>query len=271
MPSLTWMRATEGFIGWLRAADRSEQTIRLRHYQLRRLAEHRSDPWKVTTAELAAWIGNPDWSTETKRSVRSAVRSFYGWAHASGLIDRNPAALLPPIKAKGPNPRPMPDEVLEAALAKADRRQRLMILLGAREGMRRGEIAAVHPRRDLHRGVDGWKLTVHGKGRKIRIMPIADDLAREILEEAGDGFLFPGGYQNSGHLSPYWIARLIRRCLVDAWTTHTLRHRFGTKIYMGTGDIYVVKELLGHSRTETTELYVEKPFQKMRAALAFAA
>lgn len=271
MPSLTWMRATERWLRWLRAADRSDQTIKLRHYQLRRLAETSPDPWAIDTDQMAFWLGNPNWSTETRRSMRSAIRSFYGWAHASGLIGRNPAALLPPIKPKAPNPRPIPDEVLDRALAIADPRQRLMILLGCREGMRRGEIAAVHPRRDLERTAKGWTLTVHGKGRKIRIMPISDELARSILGSAGDGYLFPGGYNGTGYLSPYWVGRLIRRCLVDAWTSHTLRHRFANKVYEGTENIYLTMNMLGHTRTETTERYVKKPFDAMREALKFAA
>jgi integrase/recombinase XerC len=256
-------------VQWLQAADRPRTTIKLRKYQLGRLAERCRNPWKATSELLLDWLGNPNWGTETRRSMRSALRSFYGWAHASGRIDHNPAALLPPIKPKEPKARPTPEPILRSALHFADERVQLMILLGARQGLRRGEIAVAHTD-DVIEDLAGYSLRVHGKGRKIRIIPLRDEIARRILT-LPKGYLFPGNYQGQGHLSPYWVARLVRRCLDDGWTTHTLRHRFVTKTYRGTRDIHVVQRLAGHARPETTQMYIEMDDESMRAALVFAA
>ena len=264
-----WGEAIGGWVRWLQAADRPRTTIKLRKYQLGRLAEVSRNPWKVTTEVLLAWLGNPNWATETRRSMRAALRSFYGWAHASGRNATNPAALLPPIKPTEPKPRPTPEPVLQAAIEFADERVELMILLGARQGLRRGEIAQVHSA-DLIEDLGGWSLRVHGKGRKIRIIPLRDEVALR-LRALPPGYAFPGNYQGQGHISPYWVGRLVRRCLDAGWTTHTLRHRFATRTYEGCKDIFVVQNLLGHSKPETTIRYVVKPMDAMRAALAAAA
>lgn len=38
-------------------------------------------------------------------------------------------------------------------------------------------------------------------------------------------------------------------------TPHKLRHSYASHLYEATGDILVVKELLGHKRIETTMIY----------------
>ncbi|HEY5336102.1 MAG TPA: tyrosine-type recombinase/integrase, partial [Mycobacteriales bacterium] len=59
-------------------------------------------------------------------------------------IEVNPSAKLPTIAVPAGKPKPIPDDVLEAALAKADASGRLMIMLAAWAGLRRADIAAVH-------------------------------------------------------------------------------------------------------------------------------
>ena len=61
------------------------------------------------------------------------------------------------------------------------------------------------------------------------------------------------------------------QALPGAWTAHTLRHRFATRVYAGCGDMAAVQELLGHASIETTRRYVLLGDQAMRRALQFAA
>lgn len=262
-----WSDALGGWRKWLMAADRPKTTLKLRNYQLRRFAQDHRDPCTVTTAEIISWLSSSDWATETRRSYRAALRSFFGWMHAAGKINEDPSRLLPPIKPADARPRPVPELVLVDALAKADERTTLMILLAARQGLRRGEIAQVHSD-DLLEDLTGWSLRVHGKGRKERIIPLAGDLAAAIRERA-PGFVFPGGTE--GHLAPYWVGRLVGRVLPDGWTTHTLRHRFATTTYHGSRDLLAVQSLLGHSKPETTRRYVLLPDDTLRDAIRWVA
>ena len=136
-------------------------------------------------------------SIETRRSHRNTAVSFFGWAHRGGHLPTDPAADLPVMRAATPAPRPAPDSAWSAALATADPRVRLMLRLAAEAGLRRAEIARVY-RRDLTVGHAGATLLVHGKGGKLRALPIGDDLAAGILNirsaevDGADGWLFPG-------------------------------------------------------------------------------
>lgn len=262
-----WENSLEAWRQWLVAAGRPASTIKLRMYQLRRFAEDNPHPWLQTQGTLIEWLAGKDWSNESRRSYRSALRGFYGWAYAAGRIGHDPAGLLPPIKATNHRARPAPESVLADALSTATERTALMILLAARQGLRRGEIARIHSR-DITQDLLGWSLRVHGKGGKERVIPLHDDISLR-LRRLDPGFVFPG--QNDGHLSPRWVGTLIRVALAPGWTAHTLRHRFATITYHGSRDLLAVQELLGHSKPETTQHYVQLPDDALRAAMRWAA
>lgn len=256
--AFTWNAALRGFAAWQRAADRAPGTIRLYGYRLADLASITQRPAAVTTALLVELLGNPAWCAETRKSVRSAWRAFFGWAVLHGQLEHDPTMLLPPIRVDAGVPRPAPEHVVRGALAGADGRLVLMVLLAAYAGLRAHEIARVH-RRDLL----GDVLHVLGKGRKERIVPVSGDLLARL--EQLDGYAFPN-VQRGGHITAGHVSRLLSRGLPDGWTAHTLRHRMATTAYAGTGDLLAVQKLLGHSRPETTQRYVALDDDRLRAA-----
>src|SRR5690606_24296140 len=101
-------------------------------------------PWDVTTEDLTNWTGQQNWERATRRSVNASLKSFWRWAHGSGLTDHDPALFLPRVPANPPRPRPAPESVYQEALAKADPRGRLILRLAAEAGLRRAEIAVIH-------------------------------------------------------------------------------------------------------------------------------
>lgn len=227
----------------------------------------RCAPARVTTAGILAWFGQQTRSIETRRGHRNSAVSFFDWAHRDGHLSTNPGTDLPVMRAATPAPRPAPDSAWSAALAFADPRVRLMLRLAAEAGLRRAEIARVH-RRDLTRGPAGAELLVHGKGGKLRIVPVGDDLAAAIAAGGSDGYLFPG--DEAGHLSPRWVGKLMAGALPDHWTAHTLRHRFATRAYRGSRNLRAVQVLLGHSSVATTERYTAVDADEIRAAMMSA-
>ncbi len=269
-----WARALAGWELELQAADRPVTTRYLRGYHLRRLADDfpARDPWTLTRTELVDWLAGWSWSRETRRSYRSSLRSFYGWGMAAGLVVVSPAATLPPITPERGLPRPVPSERLEAAIAAADPRVHLALLLLAETGIRRAELAATHTD-DLLQDCNGWSLRVVGKGRRERRVPIGCALG-ELLTLVPRGWLFPSYHrgivssEQAEHLSPAHLGKLVAAALGDGWTAHTVRHRFGTLAYAVERDLRAVQELLGHQKIETTTVYTKVPDGAMRRAAA---
>lgn len=261
-----WAGLVDAYLTAEAGAGRSPATIATRRGHLAFMARGlRCGPARVTTAGILGWFGRQAWSIETRRSHRNTAVSFFGWAHRAGHLATNPAADLPVMRAAAPAPRPAPDAAWCAAIAGADPRVRLMLRLAAEAGLRRAEIARVH-RRDLTPGPAGAELLVHGKGGKLRVVPLGDGLAVAIA--GADGFLFPG--DEGGHLSPRWVGKLMAGALPGHWSAHSLRHRFATRAYRGTRNLRAVQVLLGHSSVATTERYTAVDDDEIRAAMMSA-
>lgn len=250
----------------LRAARRSEQTIGLRTYHLRRLALWADcpSPWELTLRDLQRWTGSHAWANETARSVRSSLRQFWAWGVGTGQTLVNVADGLDVIVPAQPRPKPAPPSLVEYALGDPDDRVRLMVWLGNDLGMRRGEVARGHSD-DIEQTLKGWALHVHGKGKRDRRLPLTADLAR-ALRALGPGYFFPG--REDGHLSAKWVGRLVKRALKDEATMHQLRHLCATQLHDQTRNMRLVQEVLGHASVATTERYVAVESDAIRDALA---
>lgn len=259
-----WIAQITLYLNVLRFQRRSEETITLRRYQLLRIAvAFPEGPGSVTQEGLSQWMNEQRWSLATMRSHVAAFRGFFMWRSRVSPVE-DPLAGLPSVRHPEYFARPTPDDVVFNAVVSCAPREKLMIQLAGDEGMRRGEIARVHPR-DVFRVPNGYNLLVHGKGNRSRVIPLWDSLAKLILSH-GDDFVFPG--KIDGHLSAGHVGVLIARALASkGWTAHTLRHRFATRMYEQTKDLHLVQLFLGHARPETTQVYVKVYSDHLRNGL----
>lgn len=264
------MRSNEDVAAYgvhLKAAGRPKSTIYLRTWQLRKLDEALPGTLRgASTADLAGYLAAQDWAARTTYSVRATMRDFYRFMIDAGLVKRDPALKLPPVRIPHSEPRPAPEAVIAAA--RCDERTLLMIDLAARAGLRRCEIAAIHSR-DLVEDLLSWSLIVHGKGGKERTVPLNADLVRR-LRALPRGWAFPSPTRAT-HLSANHVGSLISRALPQGWTAHSLRRRFATTVYNGSHNIRAVQELLGHSSVQTTQVYVGVDRAELRDAVRHAA
>jgi integrase len=245
---------------WSQAAGTSPQTLRLRLHYLTRLSLAADRPLlELTADDLSCFLAHPSWAPETRRSARSAIRSFFRWAVDTEQLSRDPSRALPNVRVPTGRPRPTPEAVFIDALLTARPRERLMILLAGYAGLRRSEIARVHTDH-----IQGGELRVVGKGGRVRMVPLHPRLELE-LHSIPAGWAFPG--HDQGHLTPGHVGYLIKKLLGPDWTAHTLRHRFATRAYSVDRDLLAVQTLLGHSKPETTRRYTAIPDGALTAAV----
>lgn len=251
----------------LKASNRATSTIMLRTSQLRRLAEaYPRKPLRSLTAhDLIAFFAARDWGTASAYSFRATLKDFYAMLLRDGHVKKNVAHDVPRITVRNRAMMPAPESAVVDRVD-LDERTRLLVELGARQGLRRGEIACIHLR-DLVRDGDRWVLVVHGKGNKDRVIPLHDDLAVRI-RAAARGWLLPS--PRGGHLTASHVGHMIVKALPEGWSTHSLRRRFATKIYTETKDLRAVQQLLGHGSLDVTQRYIGSRPESLREALRHA-
>lgn len=261
-----WLEPLRAFEEFLRAGGAQETTLKTRLDHGRRLARGlQVPPDKVTPDMLMAWLAGQAWSLETRRSWNATLRELWKFWLDTGRVAVDATAVLPKVKAPKHKPRPMPEPVYARALMRAVKRTWLILRLATEFGLRRGEIALVNEA-DLIEDLAGWSLTVHGKGGKMRVIPLTDEMAGLIAAacKEGGGWAFPG--KINGHLSAEYVGKLAVKALQEA-TLHQGRHRFATRTLRKTGNLMIVKELLGHESLATTQMYLEIEPDELRAAV----
>ena len=244
-----------------RVAGKADATIDLRLSYLRRLGSS-GLPVAAGRAQLVDWLASyPHWSAQTRASGRAAVVSFYRWRVLSGRAEANAAGDLRGGKVPLRLPRPAPEAHVQAGAAAEHEQAALMVELAARAGLRRSEIAGLR-REDLT--AEG--LWIVGKGGRTRLVPVGPALRARILAR-GPGYLFPG--RHGGHVRPQTVTSWVRRYSGSA--PHAMRHRYATRAYAGSRDLFAVQRLLGHSSVATTQVYVAiSPDALMTAVMAAA-
>lgn len=264
-----WRQPIADWLTWVGSSSVSSGTLTVRRHQIHALAEHFHPlgPWDITPTRLAAYLGGRGWARETMRGARSAIRSFYGWAHASGLIGTDPSRLLRRIPARSYQPRPAGDDAIAEGLASADERVYLMLMLGARCGLRCVEISRLHTD-DVTRAPGGWfTLAVLGKGDRRRNVPIPDDVAAAIRQRP-QGWVFSNGQGH--HMTAGHVSKLMNAALPDGITAHMLRHRYASTSYAATRDLRAVQLLLGHASPAVTQIYTRITDDQVHAAAVAA-
>jgi integrase/recombinase XerC len=109
-------------------------------------------------------------------------------------------------------------------------------------------------------------LTVMGKGRKQRMVPLIPAVAKLIanyialcpsdLPESGPLFVGAKGGPLTARVVQLAMARLRGALgLPETATPHALRHSFATHLLARGGDLRSIQELLGHASLSTTQIY----------------
>ena len=210
----------------------------------------------------------------------SALRSFYRFALARKLVDRDPAhSLTGPKKAK-----PLPQFVRESEMDKlldeeqwADDfnnvRARTIIILLYEAGLRRAELIGLN---DSDVDFAAGQLKVTGKRNKQRIVPFGEEMAQQLQHyievrnsEVGptEGALF---VEKSGkRITAYRVYTTTKTNLAKVTTMkkrspHVLRHSFATAMLNNGAGLESVRQLLGHESLETTEIYTHTTFEQLK-------
>jgi len=218
----------------------------------------------------------------TSRHI-SSLRSFFRFLVKEGGLAVNPIAEVRAQRTGRPLPKFLTVNQVTELLAAPDCvratpesiRDKAILTLMYASGLRATEVVSLRMENvDPHAGF----LRIIGKGRKERIVPVAEtalDLLKEYIETARPGFLKKKA-TNALFLSRQGRA-ITRQTLwnrIRYWalaagiqeniSPHMLRHSFAGHLLAGGADLRAIQVMLGHADISTTQIYTHITSDRLR-------
>jgi len=234
--------------------------------------------------DLSGWFYERlknDVSHRSNARALSALKSFMNYLIKAGIIENSKILTIKGPKFLESLPRPLSLEQIHKIITEIKNgkvkwitmRNLSIIIMMWGYGLRISEALNIKVR-DLSRN----ELRVTGKGQKVRLIPLHEELINfinKMLEiipftHNDDSFIFLG--KKGRKLKPEIIQRIIReirnKCLLpDNTTPHSLRHTFATELLQNLVDLRYIQELLGHSSLSTTQRYTSVDSEHLKKIL----
>lgn len=237
-------------------------------------------------AHLEGWIAESRDAGLAIRSVQrqlSAVRRFYDWLARTGEAGTHPTHGYQLKRVRQDLPQVLDVDLMKQLLDAPPpqdekalqlwRRDKAVLELFYSSGLRLSELS--HARLgDID--LTGGLITVLGKGRKTRVLPVGKMARTAILDwlairpdfvrASSENWLFLS--QRGTRLSERSIQmRLLHQAerigLDRRLYPHLLRHSFASHMLESSHDLRAVQELLGHSDIRATQIYTHLDFQHL--------
>lgn len=222
----------------------------------------------------AASAAPPTRSRGATIRILSTLRGFLTWALRTGLLTRDLAATIAPLRRPAvPPPLVLSDDEIERALAmtalrgRAGLRDRAMLEVLYSSGVRRGELVGLDVA-DLDPGRRVLRVR-RGKGGRTRLVPLGqravawvqryvESVRPRQLRDAAEPALFLS--RGGRRLGAKLVTARMHACLRAAGITkpgscHIIRHSVATLMHDAGADIRDLQALLGHALLTSTQLY----------------
>ena len=210
----------------------------------------------------------------------SALRSFYRFALARKLVDKDPVHGVTGPKKGRPLPQFLKENEMDRLLDAEswtegfeDVRDRTVIMTFYETGIRLSELIGLD---DSMVDFSNRQLKVTGKSNKQRVIPFGEELLATLCDymkcrdkeaDRQSEALFvtaKGQRMTSSQVREGVRKNLSKVCTLKKRTPHVLRHTFATAMLNNKAGIESVKKLLGHESLSTTEIYTHTTFEQLK-------
>lgn len=237
----------------------------------------------ITTNDIKNYIKYLNDTGEKDKTIARkivSIRTFFDYLMKEKLISINPCEKIETPKIRKTLPKTLNEkEVLKLLSIKPktakEYRNKAMIELMYATGLRVSELVNLEIN-DINL-IDDY-VRVYGKGKKERIIPMAD-ITVEIMNEYINVYrnsLLKGYLTDKVFISSYGkgitrqgFFKIIKKQAKEVgiekdFSPHTLRHSFATHLLENGADLRSIGEMLGHENIKTTQIYTHLSNSKKR-------
>lgn len=231
--------------------------------------------------EFIAGLNDLGIEATSQKRILVGARSFYKFARLSNLTNDDPTELIESPKLGEHLPVVLTVEEVDRIIAAADpstidgQRNRAILETLYSCGLRVSEL--IDLRFSNIYAEEGY-ISVFGKGRKQRIVPIAPSALQEIrnctafryeldVKHGFEDYVFLNRFGRK--LSRIMVFNIVKRYCTEAGihkevSPHTFRHTFATHLLEGGANLRAIQMMLGHEQITTTEIYIKVDSHMLR-------
>lgn len=217
----------------------------------------------------------------SQKRILVGARSFYKFALLDRLAENDPTELIESPKLGEHLPVVLSVDEVDRIISAADpstcdgQRNRAILETLYSCGLRVSELIELRLSNIYEE--EGY-ISVFGKGRKQRIVPIAESALREIhnslafryeldVKHGFEDYVFLNRFGRK--LSRIMVFNIVKRYCAEAGiakevSPHTFRHTFATHLLEGGANLRAIQMMLGHEQISTTEIYTKVDKQMLR-------
>jgi site-specific recombinase XerD len=246
---------------------KSDRTIEQYNLHLSKVLQTLNMPIeKITENDLFCYLArykkNNNVSNVYLDNIRLVFSSFFTWLNAKGYIPQNPTMGLEPIKVEKRIKKPLSDEDLEKLRRICERERDLALIeFLYSTGVRVSELTALN-RQDID--FYGKTVIVYGKGSKERETYLTATSCLHLkayLDSRADGneALFVSAKSPHERITVAGVEKILKKlgeaAGVEKVHPHRFRRTMATNVLRKGMPLEEVKELLGHTKLDTTMIY----------------
>ena len=230
----------------------------------------------ISTSVARSWFASlkaDKISSKTINRKISTLRSFFKYQLKMNNTEVNPISAIISLKIS----KRLPSFIEENDMKKLfdidnlstweEKTDRLLLMTFYQTGIRLSEFISK----------SNNSIKVLGKGNKERIIPVSNNLLKEIsnyilekkvqLNETTEQFLLVN--KKGKKLYPKYVYNVVKKYLGNVSTNerkspHILRHTFATHLINNGADINAIKDLLGHSSLASTQIYTHNSIARLK-------